>query len=147
MTTPTTQTFAMIHPLKKKKLTIINHQSNIEHWTTFTTINHHKQASTQLFIKSTHLPNLPIIFLQASKGSSPVSLGSMSFSKTVPSRREADQVPLISLASKDHQKPPVLHSYRHSWLGVDGWYWDWWFVHKLRLIHIHWHIFISISIQ
>lgn len=39
---------------QKKKLTIINHQANIEQHSPV--INHHKQASIQLFI--THLPNL-----------------------------------------------------------------------------------------
>jgi len=35
-------------------------------------------------------------------------LGSINFSNTAPSSREADQVPLISLASKDHQKPSMV---------------------------------------
>lgn len=47
--------------------------------------------------------------IRSSKGSSPVTFGSMSFSSTAPSRRVALQVPLISLASKDHQKPQVVH--------------------------------------
>lgn len=47
-------------------------------------------------------------FHQGTKGGSPVILGSINFSNTAPSSREADQVPLISLASKDHQKPSSL---------------------------------------
>ena len=57
-----------------------------------------------LFLRPEAVSRHPALHL-VTNGSSPVSFGSINFSRTVPSRRVADQVPLISLASKDHQKP------------------------------------------